>query len=251
MKKCAYCDSCTSLTREHIWPKSLINKSDGFRTYNKQNNIFHDGEPVIKDVCAECNNIHLSKLDAYLNSLYDSFFHQIIESGKDAYLEYDYNLLLRVLLKISYNSSRAAKNTTIVKVHQKLSNYILNGGYRSGVMLRLQIVTDSIAVNLKDNSERKFKPEFYRCADIPYDGVLAHRFMVRLIAINSYWFYIIIPYKKEADNKWRIFLEGFSNWHIQPGLVVEPKLKKMYIPVHKTTYMHRDLLGSLLNAKKA
>ena len=53
------------------------------------------------------------------------------------------------------------------------------------------------------------------------------------------------------ENKWRTFLEGFCNWQIQPGVVVEPKLKKMHIPVHKTTYMHRDLLGSLLNVKKA
>ncbi len=74
MKSCAYCNGNGLLTKEHIWPRSLITKYEGLKTYNPRNNTFYNGEPVIKDVCATCNNVHLSKLDYYLSELYENIF---------------------------------------------------------------------------------------------------------------------------------------------------------------------------------
>ncbi|MCK3828252.1 hypothetical protein [Pseudomonas sp. W2Aug9] len=248
MKSCSYCASAEKLTKEHIWPKSLIERNSDFLTYNKATNSFYKGEAVIKDVCARCNNGALSKLDEYLAKLYDSQLENIIPAGSGAGLAYDFNMLLRVLLKISFNSARSSGSDKVVKTHQKFINYILKGTHRGDIMLRLQIVTDSTEYSLDVESRRIVKPEVLRCADIGYDGVLANRFMIRLIAINSYWFYLIIPYKKEKPHKLKEFIEGFSNWRLQPGVLVSPGSSRLNISVDKTTWFDPRLLGSLLDA---
>jgi hypothetical protein len=249
MNKCAYCPSTGPFTKEHIWPKALIQKYESLRTYNSNTNRFYTGEPVIKDVCAVCNNVKLSPLDGYLSQLYDTFFDKIIDAGKSVNFEFDYSLLLRALLKISYNSTRASDNEKSKTVHAKFSNFIANGGYSRKVMLRLQIVTNSRAVNLTDQSEHIMAPELMRCGIVPYDGPLAHRFCIRMVAINSFWFYLIIPYKEESEHKWRELLNGLTNWPTPTGVLIERNSRKIHIPVDKTTYMHIDLLGSLLQAQ--
>jgi hypothetical protein len=248
MKNCAYCDKPEKLTKEHIWPSTLIRKFEDLLTYNKSQNKLYKGDPLIKDVCGACNNIHLSKLDSYLSKLFDEHFKEILNPGDSANLEYDYDLLLRGLLKISFNSARAAASEKIITAHQKFTKYILEGGHCGKIMLRLQIVTASKAINPQDNTEKMVRPEILRCADIGYDGELSKQFMIRMIAINSFWFYIIIPYAYESPTNWRTFLNGFCNWEIRPGVLVSPSSSKLEIPIEKTTYFHPLLLGSLLDA---
>jgi hypothetical protein len=251
MKKCAYCGVECQPTREHIWPKTLIEKNEMTHVYSQKTNKIFLGEPVIKDVCSTCNNAKLSKLDSYLSSLFDDHLKFIINPGDSASLNYSYDLLLRSLLKISFNASRAANSDKNTKAHTKFIQYILNGGYFSKVMIRLQIVTSSRKINVESGDESNFHPRLLRCGLISYDGPLAHRFLIKLIAINSYWFYLIIPFKAEPEHKWLEMLNGFSTWRIQPGLVVDPKLSTLHIPVNRTTYFVPDLLGSLLHAELA
>ncbi|MEH6670874.1 hypothetical protein [Halopseudomonas sp.] len=248
MKNCAYCGKSEKLTKEHIWPSTLIKKYEDLLTYNKSQNKLYKGDATIKDVCAECNNVHLGKLDFYLSSLFDTHLKNILKPGENAYLEYDYDQLLRALLKISFNSARSFATDKTIKTHKKFIKYILEGVCRGSIMLRLQIVTASKTLNTQDNTENMFKPEVLRCTDIDYDGALGNRFMIRMIAINSFWFYIIIPYNNEPPHKWREFLGGFCNWIIQPGVLVNPSSSKLEIPVEKTTFFHPQLLGSLLDA---
>jgi hypothetical protein len=46
MSKCAYCPSTGPFTKEHIWPRALIQKYDDLRTYNPKSNKFYSGEPA-------------------------------------------------------------------------------------------------------------------------------------------------------------------------------------------------------------
>lgn len=248
MKNCAYCGAASRLTKEHIWPKNLITKNEMTHAYNSKTNVFYSGEPVIKDVCAVCNNVNLSHLDEYLSSLFNEHFQHVINAGSDATLRYSYELLLRSLLKISYNASRAGNSVKNTKAHAKFAKYIIDGGYAPQVMLRLQIVTTSKAVNLDSGDQSDFIPRLLRCGYIPYDGALHHRFLIKLVAINSYWFYLIIPFKNEPKHIWREMLDGFSGWRIQPGVIVAPGRSTLNVPVDKTTYFDPRLLGSLLNA---
>lgn len=246
-----YCGLNSKPTKEHIWPSTLIKKNEMTHTYNPRDNSFFRGDPVIKDVCTTCNNIQLSQLDSYLSSLFNLYFKKILKPGESVTVSYSYDLLLRSLLKISYNASRASGNEKNTMAHTKFSQYILNGGYCPQIMLRLQIVTASRRVNLESNDESEFTPKLLRCGQITYDGSMAHRFLIKLIAINCYWFYLIIPFKIEKEHKWRELLEGFSNWRIQSGVLVDPKSSILNIPVEKTTYFHPDLLGTLKYANFA
>jgi len=248
MSKCAYCPSSGPFTREHIWPRSLIQKYDSLKTYNPKTNKYYQGDAVIKDVCSICNNEKLSMLDSYLSSLYDNFLGRIVEAGEQATIEFDYSLLLRSLLKISYNSTRASDNVASKNLLQTYANFIIDGGYCKTVMLQLQIVTSSRMMDLESGAERTIRPVMMRCALVAYGGPLAHRFCIRMIAINSFWFYLIIPYKDEPPHIWDELLHGLSDWATPTGILIEKTSTKLFVPVEKTTYFHSDLLGSLLSA---
>jgi hypothetical protein len=64
------------------------------------------GDMTIADVCSDCNNGPLSELDAYICALYDQYFFRFPERGDVVDFEYDWSLLGRWLLKISYNAAR-------------------------------------------------------------------------------------------------------------------------------------------------
>ena len=87
------------MTKEHIWSDCLIEKYEDLSTYSERENKFYKGDPTIKDVCSNCNNILLSKLDTYLCDLYDRLFHRILQPGESTRIEYDYDMLLRALLR--------------------------------------------------------------------------------------------------------------------------------------------------------
>lgn len=251
MNSCAYCGLEGKATKEHIWPKTLIEKYEELDTYSQRTNRFFSGELVVKDVCVSCNSGPLSRLDSYLSSLFEDCFASNIEAGDAAALAYDYELLLRALLKISYNSSRTAHCEKSKSLHRKLGRYILKGGYHPKLMLRLQVVTAARAVDVEDNSERRFAPQLLRCGTLSYDGPLSHRFLVRMIAVNSFWFYVVMAYKAEPDHKWREFMESLSTWRTPVGVLVSELSHHLVVPVEKTTFFHPDLLGSLLTADRA
>lgn len=249
MKSCSYCGKNGTPTKEHIWPNCLIEKYEDLLTYSKRKNKFHKGDAIIKDVCAHCNNVLLSKLDAYLSSLYDLTFYKILLPGESASITYDYNMLLRSLLKISYNSARANASVKVVKAHQGFLNYILHSGYCPQIEVRLQIVTASRAINLDEKTETLLEPNHLRCAEIPYDGPLSHRFAVRLVAINCYWFFLILPHKAEPSHKWKEFSDGLTHWRMHVGNKLLSSQNTITIPVQQTTYLDLTLLGNLVHAK--
>lgn len=248
MKLCSYCGKIAPLTREHIWPNCLIEKYESLLTYSKRESKFYKGDPTIKDICGHCNNVVLSKLDAYLSSLYDKHFERIWLPGEQATISYDYELLLRSVLKISYNSARADASEKVVKVHKGFINFILHGGYCPPIELRLQIVTASRAINMNEGTEDILKPSHLRCAEIPYDGPLAHRFLVRMVAINCYWFFLVLPRRVEPPHKWRELAEGLTRWRMNLGDKLTPIASPITIPVNRSTYLHPALLGNLVNA---
>lgn len=247
MKNCAYCEIECTPTKEHIWPKSLIEKYEQkLLAYNKRTNSLLPIQPMIKDVCANCNNVLLSALDSYLSGLYDNKLSGLLSPGDSASIQFNYELLIRSLLKISFNSARASSNNKALKAHSLHKKFIINGGHLFNAQLRLQIVTSSRAVNLDDDTSTDFPVSQLRCCDINYTGKLSNRFIVRLIAINCYFFYIILSLKREPEHKWNQFIEGFSSWKIPIGIELNQKMNSLEIPVNKTTYMHPDYWGTIL-----
>lgn len=109
---CAYCGPTDrKLTREHIIPHFIYDyyeknnyKISGWNEFAKKT---VGGQFTIKDVCERCNHVLLGKLDSHASQflrqhgiLTDVFLQKNIE------LVYDYDMLLRWILKLSFNAMR-------------------------------------------------------------------------------------------------------------------------------------------------
>ena len=113
IKKCAYCPSHGPFTREHVIPSFLYKKYNDHKFgYNSNAERFIDGERVVKDVCEFCNNEVLGQLDEYgKNFLDENNNNRIRLAGEKVRIRYDYNILLRWLLKLCYNGIRSTNQT--------------------------------------------------------------------------------------------------------------------------------------------
>ena len=121
---CAYCGQRSALTREHIWPRCIIERAPAYvmRFSGKANKVFA-GDLFVKDVCSACNNGALSALDSYACGLYDEYFCRIVNAEEEVVFRFDHDLLLRWLLKVSYNSALASASD--VPFHLPLRHFML------------------------------------------------------------------------------------------------------------------------------
>lgn len=235
---CAYCDQGGTMTREHIWPKCIITRMPELTArYAGSQNKFIGGELVIADVCAECNNKKLSVLDAYFCSLFDRYFQYFYESKTDFEFDYEYDLLLRCLLKITYNTSR-----TIIKENNPFKKYrkvILDGNLvRKDVVIKLDLVLPSIENGVKMN------PNSARCAYIDLQRTLDHC-IVRCIAVNSFYFYIVLSkseiFPTDAMEELAFVMNNL------PGVIVHPYRSRVTIDNisgKNTRDMHEDFINA-------
>ncbi|MBK8703370.1 MAG: hypothetical protein IPN33_06930 [Saprospiraceae bacterium] len=114
-KICAYCGEAGKLTNEHIWPQCIIERVPSYTNrYSEAANKVFKGDLIIKDVCSKCNNGPLSKLDSYLCKLYDQYFQFFPPDETIVNFSYEYNLLFRSLLKISFNAARSSNQDSIL-----------------------------------------------------------------------------------------------------------------------------------------
>ena len=182
---CAYCKNAGLLTKEHIWPQWLnkLEPSYAMRFSAKAQKVFA-GDLIVSDVCATCNNGPLSALDAYAHGLHAPFLSRILAEGEEISFEYDFNLLTRWLLKVSFNSARATGRDE--QFFQPLVLYMLGESSKPEfVSVMLDIVAPSVI------NGRTLEPRAVRCAGI-FVGRSRPWVCVRLVAINSYYFYIVI-----------------------------------------------------------
>lgn len=111
MTICAYCGNDRPATREHVIPSFMYSFQKQFSEsvvgWNEVASRMIQGEAKVKDVCAACNNGTLGELDSYAKNLLSSCG-LLVHNYKKRSLSfnYDYSLLLRWLLKVSFNSSR-------------------------------------------------------------------------------------------------------------------------------------------------
>ncbi len=105
---CIYCDKEKKLTKEHVFPDFIEKKSESRGLYYSASaEKYVPNAPVVKDVCKECNNIKLSKLDSYASELYEKYFKYEISSTTT--IKIDRDKLIRWLLKVLFNAQRSFK----------------------------------------------------------------------------------------------------------------------------------------------
>ena len=220
-RKCAYCGKEKKLTKEHIWPKCIIKRMPELELkFMASKKVVTTAELVIADVCAECNNVKLSILDNYFCSLYDSHFKNFIEEKKPTKFKYNYELFLRSLLKITYNSSRT--KSRIDNDFEKFRDFILNGNeIREDVVIKADLITPAII------NGTKLYPKSTRCGTISVDTNVEN-FILRMISVNSYHFYLIISKDTQisteiAETEFREIFQRI------PGTIVHPYQEEIEI----------------------
>jgi hypothetical protein len=197
-RSCAYCGSeANRLTREHIWPKCIIERCRYGARYSERAQKVFAGDLIVSDVCEKCNNGVLSELDANGCRYYDRYFHSFAEADTLVEFEYDYCSLTRWLLKLSYNSARATArpNKRDADILAQFAPVILGADDRPpDVAVWLDLVSPAYYSSVQGGGGvDRFPPASTRLCSIDVPEVTLDRYILRLIAINAFYFYLAVP----------------------------------------------------------
>lgn len=122
--KCAYCKKDEKCTKEHIISCCILDLfPECYLTFDSKRNIVHESDPVIKDVCSNCNS-KLSYIDSFAKDIICRYSLQDYRIDDELDFEYDYIKLQKVLLKYAYNDMRASK-LDCSYFDEELINYLL------------------------------------------------------------------------------------------------------------------------------
>lgn len=206
---CAYCGDPSKLTKEHIWPASIIRRVSDRASYNPMAGKLLWTEMVISDVCGPCNNGPLSALDEYGAELYDKYFCNYYLGDEPLTFEYDFSRLAKWLLKLSFNSARANQ-----------SDHVRLGQYRNYLLNDNQDLPEdfSIAVDLLTPErilpeQEPVLPASNRICRIEFSKPIDDWCTVRLVAINSFYFWIVIQDIPDSQVNLNHAQAVFSNIH--------------------------------------
>lgn len=207
---CAYCDQKNKLTKEHVWPNCFLHRiGRNHAHYSPKSGHVHGSDYLVRDVCTVCNNEHLAELDAYLCLLYDKYFYKPLDAGGEIKFIYDYNLLSRVMLKIAYNTARSAGSE--IEPFLKFREYILSGNdCPTGFSLIVEVVSPSY-ISDQDGNFKKIMPLMYRSALGKLLSPHGKYVLVRVIAINSFFFHLILNKNDSNLEKFNLATEEFLN----------------------------------------
>ena len=108
--KCAYCGNEAGGTKEHIISSAILDLfPECYITFDDARHISHESDPMIKDVCAVCNNQRISYIDSYAKEFIGKYFTQKYSEDAVVDVEYDYVMIQKMLLKYAYNDMRSHK----------------------------------------------------------------------------------------------------------------------------------------------
>ncbi len=106
--KCAYCGNETKGTKEHIISCGILDLfPECYLTFDNERGIVHQADPMVKDVCAECNNKRITYIDSYAKRFVAQYFTKKYSEKDKVEIEYDYVLIQKMLLKYAFNDMRA------------------------------------------------------------------------------------------------------------------------------------------------
>jgi len=152
---------------------------------------------TIADVCAACNNGPLAALDAYVCRLYDQYFYRFHDGGSELLFCYDWSLLGNWLLKASYNAARAAGNKRDIEILARFAEFIRGEDLRQpDIAIWLDLVAPSYLAVQSDCglfAAEKLMPEMTRLATVTIPDACLQEYTLRMVAINSFYFYLAIP----------------------------------------------------------
>jgi hypothetical protein len=193
-RSCVYCGQRRNLTNEHVVP-DFYHKTFGetisiVKTPSGDKAIPSPQE--IGDVCANCNNGALSRVDSYLADLTKKYFSTIVKPGDRIQFVYDSDLLLRTMLKVAYNVARTRNQP--IEVFQEASEFILGekprpSGFR--VFLQLLVPTPARKTDLHLEPGTTEVPPLPWRADVYDVSGFPGLAFARSVSFMSYRFFIV------------------------------------------------------------
>lgn len=157
-KKCAYCGiTGVKLTREHTLSNFLAQemkkrkKEDIVIFAQKSKPKLDDQNVTTRDVCAECNNVHLGMLDNYGRKLYEQYFSKIVQTNEKVIFKYDYPTLSRWILKTAYNAARKEKSDE--ECYSQFAKYCIRQAPRPANFLLFLFLLRPYVTNATEQSE--------------------------------------------------------------------------------------------------
>lgn len=195
-RTCAYCREKRRLTKEHIWPKSIIKRVSERPSYNPKAGKLLWTEMVIADVCETCNSGPLSALDSYGAELYDRYFAHYYFGPEPINFECDYQRLAKWLLKLSFNAARMNRSD-----HLRLSKYAQYLIDDRDLPNDFTIAADLVLPGSLGRQTEPLLPASNRICRIDFVTSIDDWCTVRLVAINSYYFWILIQDIPDSEVK--------------------------------------------------
>lgn len=181
---CIYCEEPRKSTREHVFPNFLLkSESRAGVFYSNAAQRYFETDAVVKDTCAICNNEILGALDVYASGLYNKYFARTLVTSRT--VAFDFDRLLRWVLKVSFNAQRAFGGTPRNLLH--LRAYMLGRSARSHSLMFFG------AVMRRSWMDGEWKnPRDYRASDIRIPEMDLHLEIkfCHMLVINSFCFIV-------------------------------------------------------------
>lgn len=143
--QCAYCGVECRPTREHVISSAILDLfPECYLTFDGERKKIHQGDPLVKDVCAKCNNDYLSYIDEYAKNFIGKYFVDKYEEDDELEVEYEYTMIQKMLLKFAFNDLRANCGD-ISFFDDKIKDFLLNESMKEP--LKKVTILAGLAVN--------------------------------------------------------------------------------------------------------
>lgn len=156
--KCAYCGKETKGTKEHIVSCAVLDLfPECYITFDNARGKEYQSDPMVKDVCAKCNNQRISYIDSYAKGFISQYFIQKYTEHDKVEIEYDYVMIQKMLLKYAFNDLRSHKDDCTF-FDEEMLHYLLNENdtmpktnvtVLCGLAVNVSPVPDAVFGNLK------------------------------------------------------------------------------------------------------
>lgn len=163
--KCAYCGNEAKGTKEHIISSGILGLfPECFATIDGERKVVHQGDPMVKDVCADCNNIKISYIDSYAKAFIEKYFIRKYTKDEILKIEYDYSMIQKMCLKYAFNDLRSRKKDTSF-FSEEIIGFLLNENETEP--LRNVTILAGLAVNTSPMPDYVFGNMKLRWSDSP------------------------------------------------------------------------------------
>lgn len=183
------------MTREELFSQFLQREDPSYRTFvdYERSSVRRGRGPTVRDVCGPCNNSRLGALDQYGAALYRSFFKHPVRIRTEISFAYDFNKLLRWLLKLAYNDERTRHEPYEIR---PFASYILSdqaaAPLPTSLLAGIVVPSPTTAAQQQRGFPEFLYPERHTLARLFLEPpIQQHVAFSRLVAFKAYVFEII------------------------------------------------------------